>query len=75
MIRLRYPHLGFLPEFPPLQDRISCESLVGSAALVEICSFQVIFVHLYILTVSRDPVVNGQNFYLIHLGLIPGGTI
>jgi len=29
---------------------------------------------LYILTVSRDSVVDGPNLYLIHLGLIPGGT-
>jgi len=39
---------------------------------VEIRSLRVL---LYILTVSRDSVVNGPNFHLIHSGLIPDGTI
>jgi len=33
------------------------------------------FLFIYIFKVSRDSVVNGLDFYLMHLGLIPDVTI
>jgi len=55
--------------------RISCTNVVGSDALVEIRSLPSACGLFIYFKISRDTVVNGLDFYLLHLGLIPDVTI
>ena len=46
-----------------LPNRINCKKIVGAAALAS----------TLLIYSKSDSVVNGLNFYLMHLGLVPAG--